>query len=146
MIFRRRCLESDYVVHQAVETLKLVHTGDLPFDRTMRISTAEDNAKEKIAKRIPFQSPDDREARRTEPCGLGAPRTRPARPATMNPSRQLRARLSVRRRRKHGGSHRRALPEDGRIIPLSRKLRSISNKMHGAGGRPAPCGEASQEI
>src|SRR4030095_6008186 len=35
MIFRRRCLESDYVVQQAVETLKLVHSGELPFDRTM---------------------------------------------------------------------------------------------------------------
>lgn len=37
MIFRRRCLESDYVVSQAIETLKLVHKGELPFDRTMRI-------------------------------------------------------------------------------------------------------------
>ena len=33
--------------------LQQVHDGNLPFDRTMRISTAEDNAKEKIAERIP---------------------------------------------------------------------------------------------
>lgn len=53
MIFRRKTLESDYVARQAVETLRLVHAGQLPFDRTMRISTAEVNAKDKIAARIP---------------------------------------------------------------------------------------------
>tara|TARA_B100001059_G_scaffold234495_1_gene277245 strand:- start:149 stop:1969 length:1821 start_codon:yes stop_codon:yes gene_type:complete len=53
MIFRRRVLESDYAALQAVEILQQVHNGDLPFDRTMRISTAEENAKEKIASRIP---------------------------------------------------------------------------------------------
>jgi hypothetical protein len=47
MIFRRRVLESDYAALQAVEILQQVHNGDLPFDRTMRISTAEENAKEK---------------------------------------------------------------------------------------------------
>jgi len=54
MIFRRQVLECDYAARQAVEILQQVHNGDLPFDRTMRISTAEDNAKEKIARRIPI--------------------------------------------------------------------------------------------
>ena len=53
MIFRRRVLESDYAAAQAVDTLQQVHNGNLPFDRTMRISTAEENAKGKIAFRIP---------------------------------------------------------------------------------------------
>jgi len=53
MIFRRMVLESDYAASQAVETLQMVHEGALPFDRTMRISTAEENAKDKIAARIP---------------------------------------------------------------------------------------------
>ena len=53
MIFRRRVLESDYAVRQAVDTLQQVHAGTLPFDRTMRISTAEENAKDKVAFRIP---------------------------------------------------------------------------------------------
>jgi RNA polymerase primary sigma factor len=56
MIFRRLTLESDYSARQAVETLKQVHEGKLPFDRTMRISTAEENAKEKVAARIPVNS------------------------------------------------------------------------------------------
>ena len=53
MIYRRRVLESDYAASQAVDILHQVHEGNLPFDRTMRISTAEENAKAKIAKRIP---------------------------------------------------------------------------------------------
>ena len=57
MIFRRRVLESEYACELAVETLEQVHAGELPFDRTMKISTAEENAKEKIAKRIPYNLP-----------------------------------------------------------------------------------------
>ena len=53
MVFRRRVLESNYSASQAVEILQQVHEGNLPFDRTMRISTAEENAKDKIAFRIP---------------------------------------------------------------------------------------------
>ena len=53
MIFRRKVLESDYAGTCAIEILRQVHEGSLPFDRTMRISTAEPNAKEKIAARIP---------------------------------------------------------------------------------------------
>ncbi len=53
MIFRRKVLENDYSIQQTVEILELVHEGDLPFDRTMKISTAEDDAKNKIAQRIP---------------------------------------------------------------------------------------------
>jgi RNA polymerase primary sigma factor len=53
MIFRRLVLESDFAIAQACDVLQQVHDGALPFDRTMRISTAEENAKEKIASRIP---------------------------------------------------------------------------------------------
>ncbi|MEM6334823.1 MAG: sigma-70 family RNA polymerase sigma factor, partial [Planctomycetota bacterium] len=52
-MFRRLLLQNDYSIQQTVETLELVHEGDLPFDRTMKISTAEDDAKAKIAARIP---------------------------------------------------------------------------------------------
>ena len=53
IFFRLRVLNNDYAVAQAVETLELVDSGDLPFDRTMKISTAETDAKEKISARIP---------------------------------------------------------------------------------------------
>ncbi|MEM9253535.1 MAG: sigma-70 factor domain-containing protein, partial [Planctomycetota bacterium] len=52
-MFRRLLLQNDYSIAQTVETLDLVHEGDLPFDRTMKISTAEEDAKGKIAARIP---------------------------------------------------------------------------------------------
>ena len=54
MIFRRRVLESDCAIEMAVEILEQVQRGELPFDRTMRISTAEENHKEKVASRIPY--------------------------------------------------------------------------------------------
>ena len=53
MHFRRRVLESDYCIQQAVEILAQVHMGDLPFDRTMKISTADNLSKETISDRMP---------------------------------------------------------------------------------------------
>ncbi|MFW6031972.1 MAG: sigma-70 factor domain-containing protein, partial [Phycisphaeraceae bacterium] len=53
MIFRREVLANDYSIKNMVEILEMVDEGDLPFDRTMKISTAEENAKGKIAARIP---------------------------------------------------------------------------------------------
>ena len=54
IIFRHLVLENDYCVDAMVEILEMVHAGELPFDRTMKISTAEEDAKNKIAARIPF--------------------------------------------------------------------------------------------
>src|SRR5580658_6038594 len=54
-IFRSKVLESDYCLQSAVEILQQVDDGDLPFDRTMKISTAEDNPdKSTIGQRIPL--------------------------------------------------------------------------------------------
>ncbi|NLW87467.1 MAG: RNA polymerase sigma factor RpoD [Planctomycetes bacterium] len=53
MHFRRRVLESDYCIQQATDILSQVHSGDLPFDRTMKISTAENLSKETITDRMP---------------------------------------------------------------------------------------------
>ena len=55
-VFRRRILECDYAANQLLETLRQVNAGELPFDRTMRVSTAEEDSKQKIAARIPFNS------------------------------------------------------------------------------------------
>src|SRR6267154_6782064 len=54
-IFRSKVLESDYCLQSAVDILHQVDEGDLPFDRTMKISTAEDNPdKSTIGQRIPM--------------------------------------------------------------------------------------------
>ncbi len=51
--FRRRVLECDYVMQQAVRVLRRVHDGDLPFDRTVQVSVTDRLEKEQILGRLP---------------------------------------------------------------------------------------------
>jgi RNA polymerase primary sigma factor len=51
--FRRKVLECDGALQQVVETLKRVHSGDLPFDRTVKVSLTENLEKDKIMARMP---------------------------------------------------------------------------------------------
>ena len=53
MHFRRRVLESDYCIREASGILWQVFHSELPFDRTMKISTAENLSKETITERMP---------------------------------------------------------------------------------------------
>ncbi len=130
MIFRRRCLESDYIVSQAVDTLRQVHAGDLPFDRTMRVSTAEENAKEKIAKRIPANLATIEKLlelnRRDwdEVCRL----RESGKKADAKKAGPLIDRINARRRRMASLTEELSL-RTGRIIPLMRKLRSVAKKI-----------------
>ncbi|MDQ7013318.1 MAG: sigma-70 family RNA polymerase sigma factor [Planctomycetota bacterium] len=126
MIFRRRCLESEYIVAEAVQILHQVATGSLPFDRTMRISTLEANAKEKISRRIPANLPTIEkllEANQNDWAKLEALPPRQKKNAEI-----LRARMAIRRRRIAALTEELSL-RTGRIIPLMRKLRSITQKM-----------------
>jgi RNA polymerase primary sigma factor len=125
MIFRRRVLESDYSAGQAVETLQQVHEGNLPFDRTMRISTAEENAKDKVALRIPVNLATVRsllEQNRNDfdlllDGGLSATRDR-----------TVRARMQQ-RRRKVATLLEECCLRTAKIQPLMRKLQSINKKI-----------------
>src|SRR6516164_11560116 len=51
--FRRKVLECDYALRNVVDTLKRVHAGDLPFDRTIKVSLTENLEKDKILQRMP---------------------------------------------------------------------------------------------
>jgi RNA polymerase primary sigma factor len=51
--FRRKVLECDGALVQVVDTLKRVHLGELPFDRTVKISQTENLEKDKILQRMP---------------------------------------------------------------------------------------------
>jgi len=51
--FRRKVLECDYALRQVTETLKRVHSGELPFDRTIKVSQTENLEKDKILARMP---------------------------------------------------------------------------------------------
>ena len=127
MIFRRRTLESHYVVTQAVETLEQVNAGDLPFDRTMRISTAESNAKEKIAKRIPYNLKTIRallDKNRADWDLL----TAAIKSRDKDAEAEIRLRIALRRRKLATLSEELCL-RTSRIIPLHRKLRAINKKV-----------------
>jgi RNA polymerase primary sigma factor len=127
MIFRRRCLENDYAVQMAVETLNGVHAGDLPFDRTMRISTAEENAKEKIALRIPYNVETlkkllDANAREWDALNEAIA------------NKDADAVVTIRERMSHRQRKMACLGEEcslrtSRIVPILKKLRSIAKKM-----------------
>ncbi|MEM6328619.1 MAG: sigma-70 family RNA polymerase sigma factor [Planctomycetota bacterium] len=51
--FRRKLLACDYVIRNAVKILERVHTGDLPFDRTVQVSVTDRLEKEQILGRMP---------------------------------------------------------------------------------------------
>jgi len=52
--FRRKVLECDYVMQQAVRVLRRVHDGDLPFDRTVQVSVTDRLEKQQILGRLPY--------------------------------------------------------------------------------------------
>jgi RNA polymerase primary sigma factor len=126
MIFRRRVLENDYSIKSSVEVLEQVHDGDLPFDRTMKISTAEDDAKGKIAARIPVNLKTVKrllELNRMDWDELDAPgRIAKAR------AEAIRERLATRRRKMTTLIEELSL-RTSKVQPLLKKLRSIASKM-----------------
>ena len=123
-LFRNRVLNNDYSISQIVETLEQVDAGELPFDRTMKISTAESNAKEKIAKRIPVnlktirkllaQNRDDWDA--LESCD------------DPKEADNIKSRMNLRRRKMARLVEECSL-RTSRVQPMIKKLRSISEKM-----------------
>ncbi len=125
MHFRRRVLESDYCIQQAVDILSQVHAGDLPFDRTMKISTAENLSKETITDRMPANLQTLRRI-------IDANKTDWSRSADSKVSE------AARRKSLHGLWHRRRraarLLEElslrtSKIQPLMKKLQHISDKI-----------------
>ena len=50
--FRKAVLGSDYAMRQTVEILKKVHQGQLPFDRTIKVSLTENLTKEQTTARM----------------------------------------------------------------------------------------------
>lgn len=52
--FRRALLSCNFALEATVETLKRVYTGDLPFDRTIKVSLTERLTKEQIQARMPY--------------------------------------------------------------------------------------------
>ncbi|HJT35880.1 MAG TPA: sigma-70 family RNA polymerase sigma factor [Pirellulales bacterium] len=51
--FRRKLLECDFVIQDAVKVLRRVYAGELPFDRTVQVSVTDRLEKEQILGRFP---------------------------------------------------------------------------------------------
>ena len=51
--FRTKLLENHYVLMEAFKTLRKVHRGQLPFDRTVQVSVTDHLEKEQILGRLP---------------------------------------------------------------------------------------------
>jgi RNA polymerase primary sigma factor len=123
-IFRSKVLESDYCLNAAVEILQQVDSGDLPFDRTMKISTAEDQAdKGTIGQRIPLNLETARKM-------LARNREEWDRMRQLPKKEQEDVLLSLRRRRRRTVKLLEELSlRTSKVTPLMKKLHSISTKM-----------------
>jgi RNA polymerase primary sigma factor len=123
-IFRSKVLESDYCLQSAVEILQQVDDGDLPFDRTMKISTDEGMAdKGTIGQRIPINLESARKmlARNREDWES-------LRSAGKKEQEDLH--LAIRRRRRRSVKLLEELSlRTSKVTPLMKKLSSISTKM-----------------
>jgi RNA polymerase primary sigma factor len=124
-IFRSKVLESDYCLQSAVEILQQVDDGDLPFDRTMKISTAEDQAdKGTIGQRIPLNLASVRamlERNRNDWDSLRAAKNKQIEEELL---------LGIRRRRRRSVKLLEELSlRTSKVTPLMKKLSSISTKM-----------------
>jgi RNA polymerase primary sigma factor len=124
-IFRSKVLESDYCLQSAAEILQQVDDGDLPFDRTMKISTDEGMAdKGTIGQRIPMNLSSVRQmlARNRE----NWEQLRDAKAK----KEQEEVRLAIRRRRRRSVKLLEELAlRTSKVTPLMKKLSSISTKM-----------------
>ena len=137
IVFRRRCLQCDYVATQAVELLRQVQARKLPFDRTLRVSTITPEAKEMLARRLPTSLPTieamlERNrvewARAERACATGRGSDGRLTVRAVQELAAIERSLRARRRRIS------ALIEElelrtSKLVPILRKLRAISGKM-----------------
>lgn len=125
MAFRRKVLENDHCMQQAVDLMQAVADGRMPFDRTMKISTTESLAKATIVKRLPTNLATVRkllELNQADWNLLREPRTPSA------TKRAAQDRIVQRRRR--AVTLLEELPiRTSRITPMLRKLVSVAGKM-----------------
>jgi len=123
--FRRKVLECDYALRNVVETLKRVHCGDLPFDRTIKVSLTENLEKDKILQRMPhnLRTLEHLMEQNTEDFKkLADPRTRE------ESRKSLRRTLKIRRRKTVTLVEELSIRTQ-RVQPLMKKLEQISERM-----------------
>jgi len=125
MAFRRKMLENDYCARTTLDTLAQVHEGTLSFDRTIRISTAENLVRSVIKKRLPVNIQTVSELLKNNQALLKKSLRRKQR------SGQRKAQLMLDRNRRKTATLLEELSiRTSRIQPVKNKLHGINLKMH----------------
>jgi RNA polymerase primary sigma factor len=125
MAFRRKVLENDFCMQQAVETMQAVADGRMPFDRTMKISTTESMAKSTIVRRLPANLATVRKLLEGNQADWALVRDSHT-PGALRKS--ARDRINQRRRRAVTLLEELSL-RTSRITPMLRKLGAMTTKM-----------------
>jgi RNA polymerase primary sigma factor len=123
--FRRKVLECDGALAQVVDTLKRVHSGDLPFDRTVKVSLTENLEKDKILQRMPhnLRTLEHLMEQNQEEFGRVLDPTIPE-----DEKRKLRRQLRIRRRKAVTLVEELSIRTQ-KVQPLMKKLEQISARM-----------------
>ncbi len=126
--FRRLVLENDYSLVQTLDLLRAVDRGNLPFDRTMKVSGGDNIGKENICKRMPenlrtIEKLLDMDQESWE--GL-AGKTR----MSVKRKTQIRKQIDQRRRKAVTLVEELGL-RTSKVVPLMKRLENISYKMLG---------------
>ena len=123
--FRRALLTCDYAIRATVETLKQVYRGELPFDRTIKVSLTEQLTKEQILARMPHNLATIEkllEMNRRDFARL-------IRKSTPVADRLAARKLFLRRRRKCLQLVEELSLRTRRVLPLMRQLEEFSERM-----------------
>jgi RNA polymerase primary sigma factor len=124
--FRRKVLECDYALTSVVETLQRVHSGELPFDRTVKVSVTENLEKDQILHRMPhnLKTLEFLMEKNVEDFHKSLDPSLPLREV-----RQIRRRLRLRRRKCVTLCEELSIRTQ-RVQPLMKKLQQIASRMN----------------
>jgi len=123
--FRRKVLESDCSLASAAETLQMVSEGSLPFDRTMKISSGENQVKQAVLQRLPGNLATCRKLMELNQEDWA--KLHEGRPSESN-KRVIWRRIQQRRRKAVTLLEELAL-RTSRVTPMMRKLFALSEKL-----------------
>lgn len=123
--YRRSLMESDFALNTAVEILDQVHTGELPFERTLRTSDTENTKKEQILGRMPVNLPTLKHLLAENRRDFQITRSEEASPQEKNAAKER----MKRRRRKMCSLAEELSVRTHRLQPVYKRMQQIGERM-----------------
>ncbi|WP_437201844.1 sigma-70 family RNA polymerase sigma factor [Planctomicrobium sp. SH664] len=123
--YRRTLMESDFALNTAVEILDQVHSGELPFERTLRTSDTENTKKEQILGRMPVNLPTLKRLLADNRKDFETLRSEQATPADKEAAR---ARMKIRRRKMCSLAEELSV-RTHRLQPVYKRMQQIGERM-----------------